>query len=137
MYEWQPDNHDLGLKFRVDYNLNWQSSELRIIKQREHDMLVGELVFKKPHEPGTEMPPTLRCRDYEQDMQNLFNALWRAGFRPPVIINVDDVTRAKDQVIKTKDEVIAAFGGHVKDLQSAFTQYLEQMKPLLEAKDNT
>ena len=131
---WEPHNDDYGIKWRVDFNYGWGQQELRVIQRRQHDTLVGELVFKQPHELGTEMPPTFRSPDRVDDLQHLFNALWKAGYRPPEVYNIDNTLVAKDEVIKTKNEVIAAFGGHVTDLRSAFTQYLEQMKPLLEAR---
>jgi hypothetical protein len=117
---WEPNNDEPGLKFRVDFNYGWGRQELRAIHRRQHDTLIGELVFKRPHELGTEMPPTWRSPDGVDDLQYLFNALWKAGYRPPEVYNIDNTLVVKDQVIAAKD-------AHLSDMKLAFDKLLEKL----------
>lgn len=96
---WHPMRGD-GITFRVDYNIEWQATDLYIANRRPNGLSQIALPIEwVEHNPGDMFQPALRLRDCEgpNSMQHLFNALWDAGFRPPKeVINVDAVVKAKD-----------------------------------------
>lgn len=108
----QPHSRQPGLAFLTTYNIEWQSTDLYIIK-RTHDekTLVGqpiEFVEKPPYERlGA---PTLRCDDHEgpNQLQHLFNSLWDAGYRPSKerSVDIEPVVQAKDENLSDLRKII-------------------------------
>lgn len=97
---WHPMNGD-GVCFRVDYNIEWQSTDLYVASRRlDGTGKVAAPVQWVDHTPGERFPPLLRLSDREgpNQLQHLFNALWEAGFRPTKeVINVEAVVQAKNE----------------------------------------
>jgi hypothetical protein len=93
-----------GPKFLVNYDISWQSEELRIAKLIDGEMCHGVLTFEK-HPLGDITPPTMRFPDKPSDrpLQHLFDALWNAGFRPPKVGNASEIIQVKDDLIEGKD----------------------------------
>ena len=97
MLMWSPYNQMNGLAFHLDYNFEWQSTDLRIVERHDGVTKMGVLTFVEKKE-GDRMEPTLRVRDRENGdaMQDLFNLLWHAGYRPESRMKQDDILGAKD-----------------------------------------
>jgi hypothetical protein len=96
---WHPIHQECGLAFHADYNFEWSSLDLRIVKRLgDGTTLRGEMEFVK-HNPGERMEPTLRCRDREDGggLQDLFNCLWDAGLRPPSGVDPEPIVQAKNE----------------------------------------
>lgn len=102
MNTWHPKNCGFGREYRfhVCYNLSTQSYELRVVEDIPGgNSMRAELRWVEV-DPRSRIPPTLELhdRDNQEPLQDLFNALWAAGIRPPKEeINVDAVVQAKDE----------------------------------------
>lgn len=99
---WHPrDCEKPGLAFLVDYNIEWQSTDLYIaMRNADGTVACAKPIEMEAHEPGTRMTPCLRIPDREgpNHLQHLFDALWDIGLRPQVEkINVEAVVQAKNE----------------------------------------
>jgi len=94
---WHSTKSEPGLAFHLDYNFDWQATDLRIAKTFDGQRRVGKIEFVET-DPSSRSEPTLRVLDGEvgNDLQHLFNALWEFGFRPPERARKDDILSAKD-----------------------------------------
>jgi len=97
---WHPSDRRDGFAFHIDYDISWDTFDLRIIERRGDIVSVAQPVIMQVHDPSVRIEPCMRfdVRSHGKPLQHLFEALWAAGYRPPKEeLNLDAVVQAKDE----------------------------------------
>jgi hypothetical protein len=97
MITWEPQR-GIGLAFLVGYNMDAGGPELRIANRQPDGSFHRAEINWVEVKMGEQTRPTLQCYDHEEsdDLQALFNALWKVGYRPKQAMKQDAVIEAKD-----------------------------------------
>jgi len=98
---WHPQTNEPDrLAFHLMYSIERQREELRVMTYDRFGKQYIPIVKWQEKEAGhVSFPCLLSVPDYENPVgfQNLFNALWDAGYRPPQASRQDAVVEAKNE----------------------------------------